>query len=711
MEPEEVHRGGRQEFANRCLLRAMFHTRRSDDGKKKPSRRKRGQGRRLGRCCGQPRTTSFHNQQFDDMNASFESDPAAPLLVDGQGSAKASKTKELMVAKKKSVKLRLLRTYSLNQQLWQQHGPDWATSPIIIIHKTPKAAATSPKFQEAPKPAAREDLSKYQLSTENQLLAEKYNKLVSSQSGSQDARGAISSPEDHLKECLDLLDLFMVNKSQFLDIIKNKEAQLGNSFLARQTNTKSLRLVKSGSFPAVDSSSSSPRVLTPSMLEHKHMEVWSSPKRPTSKFADSTVEKPDGEQKVMPFTHKRKWIVSIVGGFKGVKQRILKRVLNKGRKKNKRASTGETRLRNWIRLRRGGHRPKMSSSRRLISPVNGEMFQVRRTLSLSESLHKYAPLMERSSSFGNNQTTWQYRKSQSLRLSNEDKSHQNRLKYSFRRRLSLPDLDAILQAKEQDGQDETNPSRRNSLDRKELQELDCIDEIEPSESSPVAVQIDEEQDDEEKIFVQVQEIASSFPSSNDDQKPVENIPTEEAAAESFYRMEGVELKLNEDSADFDYIRDVLEVSGFLDQGRCCFPGTLWYSLDQPLSPLVFDEMESLLQSVEGESMSSSIHRRLLFDLINEELIGIYGSSLTYFPKPLNVGQGSQLMPKGKRVLEEVWKRIGGRRLPEMDLSLFDIFSRDMKRGDGWMNIQLESEDVTLELEDLIMDQLLEEILC
>ena len=51
-----------------------------------------------------------------------------------------------------------------------------------------------------------------------------------------------------------------------------------------------------------------------------------------------------------------------------------------------------------------------------------------------------------------------------------------------------------------------------------------------------------------------------------------------------------ELNRLEDDADFNYVRDVLEVSGFNGPE---FLGT-WYSLEQPLSPTLFKALEAYL---------------------------------------------------------------------------------------------------------------------
>lgn len=167
-----------------------------------------------------------------------------------------------------------------------------------------------------------------------------------------------------------------------------------------------------------------------------------------------------------------------------------------------------------------------------------------------------------------------------------------------------------------------------------------------------------------------------------------------------------------DDADFNYVRDVLEVAGFIEPE---YLGT-WYSLEQPLNPTLFKELEAFLRHEHEHSsddVGSNCDHQLLFDLINEELLEIYESSLAYFPKHFSFTQHIRPLPKGNRVLEDVWKRISWHQSSRsvMDQSVDDIVARDLVKGDSWMNLHLDVEDVALDLEDLIFDELLDEVLC
>ena len=156
----------------------------------------------------------------------------------------------------------------------------------------------------------------------------------------------------------------------------------------------------------------------------------------------------------------------------------------------------------------------------------------------------------------------------------------------------------------------------------------------------------------------------------------------------------------------NYVRHVLELSGFIGDDEA----PTWHSIDQPLSPALFKQLEDCFDCYEDEITGSydDHHHRLLFDLVNETLVDMNEKSYTYFPRPF-----SRPTPKGNRLLEDVWARTNSHLSlrPEMDKSLDDVLARDLAKRDSWMNLEWEREMVALELEDLIFDQLLDEVLC
>ncbi|XP_039043966.1 protein TRM32-like [Hibiscus syriacus] len=162
---------------------------------------------------------------------------------------------------------------------------------------------------------------------------------------------------------------------------------------------------------------------------------------------------------------------------------------------------------------------------------------------------------------------------------------------------------------------------------------------------------------------------------------------------------------------YNYVKDILELSGFTrDDGR-----QIWFSPDQPLDPSMFKELENLLHpELEStiDEVGSNCDHRLVFNLVDEELLEIGEKSSVYFPKPFSFNTGISLKLKRNNIVEEVWNKVSKNLAsqPEHDLSLDDIVAGDLGRN-AWMSLQAESEVVALELEDLIFDELLDEVVC
>ncbi|KAI3750063.1 hypothetical protein L2E82_20687 [Cichorium intybus] len=171
-------------------------------------------------------------------------------------------------------------------------------------------------------------------------------------------------------------------------------------------------------------------------------------------------------------------------------------------------------------------------------------------------------------------------------------------------------------------------------------------------------------------------------------------------------------KQYQDDDDFTYVKQILERSGFMKNG---FQQT-WYSSNQPLDPFVFQEIESeYVHNPENfvEELNELSHRLLIFELVDDILLTMYERSLTYFPKALSSLCHIRPAPNGPVIHDEVWKCVSKmvEFKPDMNQSLDYIVSRDLGSDDGWMNLQLDSECVALDLEDLILDDILEELLC
>ncbi|XP_068340269.1 uncharacterized protein [Pyrus communis] len=167
-----------------------------------------------------------------------------------------------------------------------------------------------------------------------------------------------------------------------------------------------------------------------------------------------------------------------------------------------------------------------------------------------------------------------------------------------------------------------------------------------------------------------------------------------------------------DMAEFNYVRNVLKQSGFNGNESL---GT-WHSDDQPVDPLMYGDAEGCLvhgPDCSGNEEGKKCDHNLLFDMINEVLMEIYGRSYNYCPMALSSLCHIPLMPAGHHVLKEVWALVSWYLClrPEVDQSLDYVVSRDLAKNDGWMNLQFDSECIGIELEDLIFDEILEEVLC
>ncbi|CAJ1955730.1 unnamed protein product [Sphenostylis stenocarpa] len=164
-------------------------------------------------------------------------------------------------------------------------------------------------------------------------------------------------------------------------------------------------------------------------------------------------------------------------------------------------------------------------------------------------------------------------------------------------------------------------------------------------------------------------------------------------------------------SNFKYVKNVLEISGFLGNEH----SQMRYTIDQPLKPSLFKDLDTSLRHEIGPSEEETINpydHQLLFNLVNEVMLEIYGRSPTYFPRPFSFNPRLHPMPKGHYLLNEVWTSVNSYLTlrPELDQTLDDVVGRDLAKGRGWMILQEEEECVALELEEMIIDDLLDELI-
>ncbi|KAK7286800.1 hypothetical protein RJT34_22054 [Clitoria ternatea] len=159
-----------------------------------------------------------------------------------------------------------------------------------------------------------------------------------------------------------------------------------------------------------------------------------------------------------------------------------------------------------------------------------------------------------------------------------------------------------------------------------------------------------------------------------------------------------------DKAEFNYVKYVLEISGMTDKEFL----SAWHSTDHPVDPLLYEEMESDPDFC-SYGGSGQCNHHVLFDLINETLLELYGRSYNYCPIPSLTH--ILLMSNGCHILHQVWTHMSKSLdlRSKASLTIDDYVSRDLAKLDGWVNHGFCADSLGLELEDMILYDLLEEI--
>ncbi|KAL1558673.1 protein TRM32-like isoform X1 [Salvia divinorum] len=173
--------------------------------------------------------------------------------------------------------------------------------------------------------------------------------------------------------------------------------------------------------------------------------------------------------------------------------------------------------------------------------------------------------------------------------------------------------------------------------------------------------------------------------------------------------------LHKEYCDMDYLRHLLDRSGIARDGS----EMSWHSSDQLLSPQLFEEVEAAWPHEEDEldgwaDFRGCWHHQMLFGAVNEALLEVYDTSLPYYPNALSSTCHVRPFPIGNHIIEELCTSIGtlmNVKLEEKQSQSLDcIVAHDLARDRSWMNLQLESEAVALDLEDMIFSELLQEVM-
>lgn len=470
-------------------------------------------------------------------------------------------------------------------------------------------------------------------------------------------------------EYVGVLEIFKLDKYLFQN--HTQKAEYG-----KERKSKAI-FAKSGSFPVADFTHF--RNLPPSKLESKQRESWFFKKGydPRKVFISDILlgSKKESEN------HKSNEEYQQTGISPGSRQELDNKEINEG---NQETGLSWDSTQNFEDQESNEKNPKTRSSSGLIQDLEDQscneenqeshISKFRRTPSLKESLENYTRL----SDYNILSDKAKLNHSKSLKLSTEYEIPPN-TKSFFSRIRTLTHLDL---------REESNDSHFSSNDGKNFMRVD----------SKVS---------EEMIYLNVEEHIDEIDYSQEE--IVENSAKFQASKdiEHSYYFENdkyVPKSYPTHKADFDYVKALLELSGFADNA---FDAT-WHSSEQPLGALVFEELESYWpQEPEDDDIISSYHHREnLFDLVNEVLLKIYEISFPYYPRSLS--PNCRVRPFcGTHILDEVWRLVA---LPKVEPSLDSLVSRDFDVDSEWMNLQMESEFVGVEIDQLIFDELVEELM-
>ncbi|CAH2074469.1 unnamed protein product [Thlaspi arvense] len=566
-----------------------------------------------------------------------------------------------------------------------------------------------------------------------------------------------SSPR-RSKACLDALNLIHMNRNFLLKVLQDPGSPLARHFQSQQAFS-SKTMAKAGSFPTHGSNREDhnngfdsvqdieKKSTSPSIAAQHRADGIQKLNESMAKFADE-------DSSGSGYTRKRGKNQVVIKRFKDLRQKI-KHVINENKNEKHRITMDA--VLDKVPRKYGFSKDlrhdvfahlKVTSETKNNKAEGTKMKQIKRASSLCGSLDRYLQLYE--SSFQreekNNNT------SETSKVESEESAlPSKRVPKILGRILSSPEMKSSYALKIED-----LPRQFITSSRSIEQEQDCLDDIPeiPEDHSQSSDEVPEttadpssdaenptlmtetEQNREVSMLDAEGETKYLNESSNDSLTFDENsseshIPRDleiqhDPDTETVSRSKQLEIitaaAIDEvlqieaqDKVKFNYVRDILEISGFNAPESL----SMWQLDYQPLDPLVYEEVATttgcMIQDPECsryEEEGGSCNHLLLFDLINEVLIEIYEKSYHYYPKPLSSLCRIHPMTVGYSVLKEVWVRISCylRYKPQDEQSFDKIMSRDLSREDGWMDLQFESECVGIEVEDLIFEELLEELL-
>ncbi|KAM7531856.1 hypothetical protein LguiB_035266 [Lonicera macranthoides] len=572
------------------------------------------------------------------------------------------------------------------------------------------------------------------------------------------------------KEFLDALDIFNTRTELFLKVIQDPNSPLAHHLHSRPAFNSEKRLTKSESFPAPHSAGRS--TLGPSNLEHKHGvgpsgdEMVKYEEYSTSNQISGVHNPSTGSSSALNNRYENG---AAMKRFKSLRQKI-RHVIRESRKERQRIVMDGF-LHKVPYGHRFSKDAKEAID--LHDPAGGKcttdrQHRFKRTASLNESVDKYCRLFE--SSF-NREEKHQNSERCKSRVEGTPSPSQSTPKKTLERIQSLPDLRSYSFQGTHSPGDLVMPVRivvdRNlSIGRSKFDDQESIglsgstenqNQLDASAETVKRVKILDDLENMkrgESVSEYRNETQSTLPPSSKLEKVSLDSVVDSDSKEGktghvdlSEPVDGTDSKVNKQhesamdspavavpatviqntdipveqilhsrveraaSVEFNYVKDVLQLAGV---GGNDFLGT-WQTTGQPVDPSVFAEVGGCLLAEPDSVVNEEGHKcnhLLLFDLINEVLLEIHERSFTYCPMPLTCRSSVHPMPMGYHVLEEVWADIKWylSLRPDLDRSLDDAVSKDLMKGDGWMNLQFEAECVGLEIEDMVFDELLEELI-
>ncbi|WCJ28298.1 hypothetical protein M5689_009999 [Euphorbia peplus] len=514
----------------------------------------------------------------------------------------------------------------------------------------------------------------------------------------------------HAKEMLDALDLINTNKELLLKLLQDPSSPLVYQFQSEQALSSRRKFLKSSTFSS--SSASSWRGSSPIKLNQDQ----------------KGNESPNfvRQSSIAPEYKRRNHVV--MNRFMDLKHKLKHMIKQNNNEKHRVAMDGilhkiphGKEVPKDLKKDIVDHVKKQTTSKDVKESDSSHPFKsgkhFNRTSSLKESLDRYSQLYE---------TSFNREPKQTSKLRIEDViSPQVNLSKTIRRILSSPNLNYFAYQSDDSTNLYTSPVRKGldspiraeNLDTETKSSLisDDSNAILSSETIPEP-EFPEDISSPEKLSaledlkpsIDIELPPDTIDSTKD--KSIMDIIREAETRDGKLETPRKDLEFEKDKAEFDYVKDILHLSGFSGSELL---GT-WYSDDQPLDPSMLEEMDLVIFNPEcfGDEEGYPCYNLLLFDLINQVLMEIYANSYTYYPSPLTSLSRIHPMPVGGRVFDEVWANISWYLsfTPESSDQLLDyIATRDYSRNDGWMNLQFDCECVAMEVDDMIFDDLLDDI--